>query len=144
MEKTKGRPATLAGQDSEYRKALDDSETDERTAQRWQQLEANILRDGCLEPLSVWKTEGKNILLDGHNRYAICEEHGKKFQIVEIEIEDRDHAKIWIGERQLGRRNLTEDQRTAIADDIYEVRATCPGSPKCLFSIPCRLPPYSS
>lgn len=32
----------------------------------------------------------------------------------------RDHAKVWIGERQLGRRNLTDDQRSVIANEVRE------------------------
>lgn len=38
----------------------------------FEQLRENILRDGCREPLSVWKNNGKLILLDGHNRLRIC------------------------------------------------------------------------
>ena len=40
-------------------------------------LEANIVRDGCREPLSVWK----GILVDGHNRHRICTKHGIKFEL---------------------------------------------------------------
>lgn len=86
-------------------------------------LEANILRDGCREPFSVWRVNGKGILLDGHNRYKVCEKHGKKFEVVEIEIADRDHAKLWICERQLGRRNITDDQRAVLANEVREHRA---------------------
>ena len=38
-------------------------------------LEENIIRDGCREPLTVWQ----DTLLDGHNRYDICEEHGIRY-----------------------------------------------------------------
>ncbi|MGH2506843.1 MAG: hypothetical protein ACRDHZ_05440 [Ktedonobacteraceae bacterium] len=44
----------------------------------------------------MWKHDGQSILIDGHNRYAICQKHGKKFQTVEVELEDRDHVKLWI------------------------------------------------
>jgi N6-adenosine-specific RNA methylase IME4 len=82
-------------------------------------LEANIIRDGCHEPLSVWN----GILVDGHNRYGICQRHGIEFDTRAIAFESRDHAKVWIGERQLGRRNLTDDQRTMIADDVRAFRS---------------------
>lgn len=93
------------------------------SASEYSQLEANILRDGCQEPLSFWRTDGKNVLLDGHNRHKICEKNNKRFQTIEIEIEDRDHARLWIGTRQLGRRNLTDSQRAVIANEIREWRS---------------------
>ena len=33
----------------------------------YKQLEANIIKEGCRDPLVLWQS----ILLDGHNRYAI-------------------------------------------------------------------------
>ena len=36
------------------------------------QLEANILSDGCRDPIVVWK----RYIIDGHNRYEICMRHG--------------------------------------------------------------------
>ena len=44
------------------------------TPEEYAQLEANILPDGCHDPLIVWQEE--QTLLDGHNRYTICERHG--------------------------------------------------------------------
>lgn len=90
--------------------------------EEFKQLEANILQDGCRDPLSVWKTDGKTILLDGHNRFKICENHNKRFETTEIEIKDRDHAKLWIEEQQAGRRNLSEDQLDDIRASIAERR----------------------
>ena len=68
------------------------------------QLEANILRDGCREPLTVWA--GHGVLLDGHNRLRICQSHGLPFGVVEVTLESRDDALIWLIDNQLGRRNL--------------------------------------
>jgi hypothetical protein len=74
-------------------------------------LEANLRREGCRDPLRQWG----DLLLDGHNRYRIC----KKFDIpsgtTPIELPDRAAARLWIEENQLGRRNLTDDQRAIIA-----------------------------
>ena len=83
-----------------------------------------ILRDGCREPLSVWKTEDdQRILLDGYNRYKICSENRRDFQTVNIKLESREQAKLWILEHQVGRRNLTDDQRAVIWNDIREQRS---------------------
>lgn len=46
----------------------------------YKQLEDNILRYGCREPLCVWN----NTIIDGHNRYAICSKNNIPFSIQEI------------------------------------------------------------
>jgi hypothetical protein len=83
------------------------------TAEELQQLTDNLLRDGCRDPLVVWK--GRSLLLDGHNRHAICEAHNLPWEIVEQDCADRDAAKTWIIQQQLGRRNLTSMQRLELA-----------------------------
>jgi DNA modification methylase len=70
-----------------------------------QQLEANILTDGCRDPLVIWN----GVLIDGHNRYEICTKHGIGFETVEKEFADRDAAMDWMDANQLGRRNLSPD-----------------------------------
>jgi N6-adenosine-specific RNA methylase IME4 len=81
------------------------------------QLEANILRDGCRDPLVVWG----EILIDGHNRHEICTRNGIQFQIVEIVFEDRDAVMDWMFANQLGRRNLTTDQRSDLRGRRYNL-----------------------
>jgi len=75
------------------------------TDEERQQLEANILADGCRDPLVTWQEEG--ILLDGHNRFAICKEHDIPFDVREISLPDRDAAKRWVILNQRGRRNIS-------------------------------------
>jgi site-specific DNA-methyltransferase (adenine-specific) len=69
------------------------------------QLEANILADGCRDPLVTWQ----GILIDGHNRFAICSKHGLEFEKVEMQFPDRESVMDWMDANQLGRRNLTPD-----------------------------------
>ena len=69
------------------------------------QLEANIIADGCRDPLVTWR----GILIDGHNRFAICSKHGLEFQVVEREFPDREVVMDWMDANQLGRRNLSPD-----------------------------------
>ncbi len=71
------------------------------------QLTANIIAEGCRDPLVHWK----GVLIDGHNRHRICTEHGVAFQMVEREFADRNDCMIWIIRNQFGRRNLTSGQR---------------------------------
>jgi len=75
------------------------------------QLEANILAEGCREPLLLWTNpEGKHILIDGHNRHRICQKHGLKFEISSKAFADLEAVKSWMIDNQLGRRNLKPEQ----------------------------------
>jgi ParB-like chromosome segregation protein Spo0J len=94
------------------------------TPQEFDLLRAQILEQGCLQPLCVWKTEdGQRILLDGHNRLRICTDDNRRFNTVNIRLASRDHAKLWILEHQAGRRNLTDDQRAVVWNELREQRS---------------------
>lgn len=80
------------------------------------QLEANIVADGCREPITVWN----GIIIDGHNRYKICTEHRIPFAITERNFGSREEAIIWICSNQLGRRNLTEESRKFLIGKQYQ------------------------
>jgi N6-adenosine-specific RNA methylase IME4 len=96
--------------DPEFHALIPPLSTDE-----YAQLEENIKKDGCREPLVVWD----DILLDGHNRHEICTRLGLSYKTVSIELQDRDAAKSWIDSNQLGRRNLTPDQMSLIRGRLY-------------------------
>ncbi len=70
-------------------------------------LEEDILEHGCKCPLIVWG----DTVIDGHNRYRICQEHGIPFAIEQMDFTDKTSAKLWIVKNQLGRRNLKDFQR---------------------------------
>ena len=78
-------------------------------------LEANILRDGCREPLTVWG----ETLLDGHNRHEICTKHGLGYQVYPIDLPDREAAMDWMDANQLGRRNLTREAHDLLLGRRY-------------------------
>ena len=78
------------------------------TAEELQQLEANLLAEGCRNPLVVWGDH--DVLLDGHNRFEICLKYNIHFGITELFLPDRNAARRWIINNQLGRRNLTAEQ----------------------------------
>jgi len=79
----------------------------------YSELEKNIKVEGCRDALVVWKD--KNILLDGHNRYKICQQHNIGFKIEELQFEDRNSAMIWIIRTHFARRNLTVFARCELA-----------------------------
>ena len=93
------------------------------SADELSQLEANLIAEGCRDPLVVWANEKPPTLLDGHNRYEICTRLNIEFATAESDVETRENALLWIEENQLGRRNLSDDQRSVIADSVRERRS---------------------
>lgn len=83
------------------------------TGQERELLEASLTREGCREPLVVWQ-QGR-ILLDGHNRLDICTRNGIPFSTRAVSLKNRDAARMWVLDNQLGRRNLSDIDRIALA-----------------------------
>ena len=88
------------------------------TFEELNQLEANILRDGrIINPIIVWE----GLIVDGHNRFIIAKKHPEiPFTVHEKEFADRYEAIIWICKNQLGRRNLTPEQKKYLVGKQYE------------------------
>lgn len=86
-------------------------------ADELRQLEENILRDGCRDPLVVWN----GILIDGHNRHEICTRNGLPFETTEMVFNDRESAELWIVQNQLGRRNLEPIDKVPLAEREREI-----------------------
>ena len=95
------------------------------SVEEFQQLEENILADGVvLNPLITWN----GIIVDGHNRYRVLLEHQEiPFQIHEKEFPDRFAVIAWICRNQLGRRNLTPQQRKYLVGKQYEAEKASHG-----------------
>ena len=87
------------------------------TSEEYRLLEENILRDGCREPLIIWK----DTILDGHNRYKICKRWDLPFKTTELQVSCREEAMSWICANQLGRRNLSEEMRRYLIGKRYEM-----------------------
>ena len=88
------------------------------TFEELNQLEANILRDGrIINPIIVWQ----GLIVDGHNRYTIAKKHPEiPFAVHEKEFASRYEAIIWICKNQLGRRNLTPEQKKYLIGKQYD------------------------
>jgi len=82
----------------------------------FEQLRKNLLKDGCIDPIITWN----GIIIDGHNRYRICMEHGIPFSVVEMHFTYREEVVSWICEHQLGRRNISEETRKYLIGMQYE------------------------
>ena len=88
------------------------------TDDEFKQLEENILKEGkLLSPLIVWNST----LVDGHNRYAILQKHPEiYFSTMPLRFENREEAIAWICRNQLGRRNLSPEQKRYLLGKQYE------------------------
>ena len=95
------------------------------TDDEFKQLEENILKEGkLLSPLIVWN----NTLVDGHNRYAILQKHPEiYFSTMPLPFESRGEVLAWICKNQLGRRNLTPEQKKFLIGKQYSVEHRKPG-----------------
>ena len=85
------------------------------TPEEYRQLEANIIQQGCRDALILWR----GILVDGHNRFAICAKHNIYYQTKTIDLPDEEAVEDWMDANQLGRRNLTPDQRSIMRGRRY-------------------------
>ena len=90
------------------------------TEAEFEQLRENILNDGeVYEPLVVWD----GVIVDGHNRWKIILEHPEiPYRVKEMQFADKWAAFDWMYQKQLGRRNLTENQKDYMIGKMYEAR----------------------
>ncbi len=90
--------------------------------EEFEQLESNIIQWGCLDPLKVWAVPDSDevILLDGHNRFAICCDHNVSYVTESVPLIDRAAAIDWMIANQLGRRNLSMEQMQYLRGMQYQ------------------------
>jgi hypothetical protein len=101
------------------------------TPEELQQLTANLKADGCRDPLSVWPQEdGAALILDGHNRQRICSANNIPFDVTAVSLESRDEAVRWIINNQMGRRNLTEEQKSGLRGRRFLLEKKTEGAPE--------------
>ena len=71
--------------------------------EEYQNLEQSILAEGCRDSLIIWN----GILIDGHNRFEICNKHRVPFATKEQNFDSKNDVCIWMIKNQFGRRNLS-------------------------------------
>ncbi len=75
-------------------------------------LERSLLAEGCRDALVLWG----DLLVDGHNRYGICQKHGLPFQTVQNpQFNSLEDVHLWMIDQHLGRRSLSDFQRGVLA-----------------------------
>jgi hypothetical protein len=91
-----------------------------------QLLEESIIKEGCREKIIIWD----GCILDGHNRYEICQAHDIPFGIHEMCFENENEAKIWIINNQFSRRNLKPEQMSYLRGVRYNLEKNEPHRPE--------------
>lgn len=102
--------------DSEFEKVIPPL-----TDEEFRQLEENILADGeVLMALIVWN----GFIVDGHNRYKIVQKHPEiTFRTYERLFDNRYEVIAWICKNQLGRRNLSQEDKDYLIGKRYDAEA---------------------
>lgn len=74
-------------------------------------LVESLKKEGCRDPIII---SGRTII-DGHNRYEICNRYNIPFKTIQMEFANQDEIKIWMIKNQFARRNLTTYQKAKLA-----------------------------
>ena len=81
-------------------------------ANEYAALERSVLAEGCRDALVLWG----EVLIDGHNRYAICRQHGIEFKTVQnTGFVALDDVMLWMIDNHLARRSVSDFQRGVLA-----------------------------
>ena len=90
------------------------------STEEFRKLEENIVSDGeVIEPLVLWN----DTIIDGHHRWEIIQRHPEiPYKVKHMEFSDKWAAIVWMCRNQLGRRNLTEEQRAYLLGKEYEAQ----------------------
>jgi hypothetical protein len=85
---------------------------DPLTPDEYAALERSLLAEGCRDALVLWG----DVLVDGHNRYGICQKHGLPFQTVQnTRFQSMEDVHLWMIDQHLGRRSVSDFQRGVLA-----------------------------
>ncbi|KAF3999519.1 hypothetical protein [Glaciimonas immobilis] len=91
----------------DLRAYIDPLTEDEFTA-----LERSLLTEGCRDALVLWG----DLLVDGHNRYSICQKHEIPFNTIQSQtFTSLDDVHLWMIDNHLGRRSVSDFQRGVLA-----------------------------
>lgn len=85
---------------------------DPLTEDEYAALERSLLSEGCRDALVLWG----DLLVDGHNRYGICQKHAIPFNTVQNHaFQSIDDVHLWMIDNHLGRRSVSDFQRGVLA-----------------------------
>lgn len=83
-------------------------------------LEESIKKEGCRDPILIWN----DIIIDGNNRFEICNKYKIEYKTKEIKFNSENEATLWIINNQLARRNLTDIDKFLLNKKKFSVTET--------------------
>jgi hypothetical protein len=86
------------------------------SVEEFNQLEQNCLAEGIREKIITWN----GFIIDGHNRFEIATRWNLDYQSESKRFKDENEVKEWMINNQLGRRNLTNEQKSYLIGKRYE------------------------
>lgn len=95
------------------------------TNEEFKQLEDNCLVDGIRDSICLWN----DTIIDGHNRYIIAMKHELEVNYIDFEFENETDVIGWMLNNQLGKRNLTSEQKDYLIGKRYENEKRREGRP---------------
>lgn len=109
------------------------------STEQFNQLEQNLIAHGCQDALILWETSSTElqqdeldtviyVLVDGHNRYHICQKNKIEFKINLKIFESLEKVKEFMIDLQLGRRNITPEEESYLRGLKYNSQKTNRGS----------------
>jgi len=102
---------------------------DPLTEDEYAALERSLLAEGCRDALVLWG----DLLVDGHNRYGICQKHGIPFNTIQnTSFKSMEDVHLWMIDNHLGRRSVSDFQRGVLAlrkKEILAMRQVENGAP---------------
>src|SRR5450830_535826 len=94
---------------------------DPLTEHEYEALERSILTEGCRDALVCWG----EVLIDGHNRYVICQKHQIPFKVVQNDnFSNIEDVQLWMIDNHLARRSVSDFQRGMLALRKKEIITT--------------------
>ncbi|MBR7776930.1 hypothetical protein [Undibacterium rugosum] len=94
---------------------------DPLTEHEYEALERSLLTEGCRDALVCWG----EVLIDGHNRYAICQKHQLPYKVVQNDhFANIEEVQLWMIDNHLARRSVSDFQRGMLALRKKEILST--------------------
>jgi len=96
------------------------------TPDEYKQLETNCIQEGIRDAIITWN----GYIIDGHNRYKIAQDWSLSFKSIEKTFESEFDVVEWMLVNQLGRRNITPEQKDYLIGKKYENEKQRQGRPQ--------------
>jgi hypothetical protein len=86
------------------------------TPDEYKQLETNCIEEGIRDAIITWN----GYIIDGHNRYKIATDWQLSFKSISKNFDNEYDVIEWMLVNQLGRRNITSEQKQYLIGKKYE------------------------